>query len=171
MAGIRRAALQDEVALRAFFDTAWGEAGPGALGWTGASDEAIREIASHPFLAALLSDPYRGVFVAEEGGGVVGIAVTRKLDASTVELAGIIVRETRTGRGIGASLLETVRRDAIAAGFSEMLVKTEALNDRALAFYQKHGFVLVEVRSEDVRETPVNLAVLRLNLPGDCSSA
>ena len=51
---VRRATLDDVEALRGFILRALEEAGPGALGWTGASEDAVSEIAGVEFLSSLL---------------------------------------------------------------------------------------------------------------------
>ena len=51
-----------------------------------------------------------------------------------MELAGIIVLESRTGRGSGSALLEKAKALAKGAGYGHIIVKTERFNDRALAF-------------------------------------
>ena len=63
---VRPARLNDDTRLSAFIIRAWKEAGPGALGFTGATDEAVGEIASVGFLSKLLKSPNVRVFVAEE---------------------------------------------------------------------------------------------------------
>ena len=89
---------------------AWEEAGPGALGWTGASDESMREIASESFLVGLISREGTRVFAAEDGAEIIGFAVARREDRSAVDIAGIIVLESRTPEGAGSALLEAAVR-------------------------------------------------------------
>jgi hypothetical protein len=48
------------------------------------------------------------IFAAYENGGIVGFTISREIDSNKVELAGIIVSESRTRIGIGISLLEAV---------------------------------------------------------------
>jgi len=152
--------------VRTFLLEAWKEAGPEALGWTGATEESIEEIASEAFITALLSRPMTIVLAAQEGGRIVGVAVLRGLVAGSTELAGIIVLESRTGGGVGSSLITAAKERAQAAGAKEIVVKTEAVNDRAVGFYQHHGFRLEKRARENVHGTPVDLVTLRMKLAG-----
>lgn len=154
-------------ALGTFLLKAWEEAGPAALGWTGATDETIREIASEASLGNLLSRSDSAVLVAVEDGEVVGFAVTRRMNDGSLELAGIIVLESRTGQGIGSALMARAKEAAREAGFPRMVVRTESVNERAISFYRRHGYELVDVRKEGVRGREVELAVLHLDLARD----
>lgn len=154
----------DAPRLAAFLKRAWKEAGPGALGWTGATDATLDEIASEDFLGALLTSPATTVLAAEDAGEIIGVAVLRRIEATVDELAGIILLESRTGEGVGRSLLAAVLKHARARGTKEIVVRTEAANDRALRFYQRSGFVVVDSGSETVQGTKVNLVTLRCRL-------
>jgi ribosomal protein S18 acetylase RimI-like enzyme len=143
---------------------AWKRAGPRALGWTGATEETIHEISSDKYLKELVSNPKLKLFVSEENGEITGLAINRVQDSSTMELAGIIVREDLLGKGIGSLLLSTCIDSARDAGFANMVVKTETSNDRAISFYTKKGFVRVGNTVETVETSKVDLTTLRLAL-------
>ena len=64
--------------LGRFIWTCWEEAGPKALGWIGASDEIIQDLASGKNLSKLLSDPNLKMFLAVEDGGALGLQQTEK---------------------------------------------------------------------------------------------
>jgi ribosomal protein S18 acetylase RimI-like enzyme len=104
------------------------------------------------------------VFISKIGEEVVGFCAIRKIDCQLLELAGIIVREDQTGKGIGNDLLEIAKKEAVESGFTTMLVKTEPTNKRALSFYRSKGFVEQEQVLEKLNGIEVNLTVLRLNL-------
>lgn len=161
---VREATLDDIEAFRAFILEAWRQAGPGALGWTGASDDAVFQIASREHLASVLSRPDTKVFLAVNGKGVVGFASNRRVDDEVVELSGIVVLESMKGRGIGSRLLETSVMAALSDGFSRILVKTEAFNDRAIAFYRGKGFEAVTQRTVEVEGVDVEVIELVLLL-------
>jgi len=143
---------------------AWKRAGPGALGWTGATEGTIQEIASEKYLKKLVSNPKMNFLVSEENGEITGFAVNRVQDSSTMELAGVIVREDLMGIGIGSLLLSKCVEFAREAGFVSMVVKTEMSNERAIKFYMKKGFVRVEDIVETVETSKVELMVLKLAL-------
>jgi ribosomal protein S18 acetylase RimI-like enzyme len=111
-----------------------------------------------------LSDPRVKIFVTEEGEDVTAFAATRRIDESTLELSGIIVLESATGRGIGTKLLEGVKSWAVEKGYRGILVKTEANNQRAIDFYERMGFLQVGEATENVEGTEVRLVSLQLTL-------
>lgn len=137
---VRPARPNDVSMLSAFFNDAWKEAGPDALGFTGATDEAIREIASEEFLKKMLSSPRVFMVVAEEAGKIIGFSSVRRIGEREAELAGIVVLESETGRGVGTKLLRKALEGAKKRRFSLILVKTEVANERAVNFYRKAGF-------------------------------
>lgn len=161
---IREAVQGDVEALKTFILDAWGEAGPGAFGWTGASDDTISQIATHDFLSELIGRDGVRVFLAMEGEEAVGFATNSRVDDDRVELSGIVVLESRTGRGVGGRLLELAVRMAKGDGYSSMVVKTESFNDRAIGFYLSKGFERGEIVEEDVEGTRVELVTMRLSL-------
>ncbi|NWG10554.1 GNAT family N-acetyltransferase [Candidatus Bathyarchaeota archaeon] len=151
--------------LRAFILEAWRLAGPSALGWTGATDENISEIASENYLQGFIGNADLKVFISKIRENVVGFCALRKIDDRSVELAGIVVRQDQLGRGVGTDLFEAAKKQAVRSGFATMLVKTESINDRALSFYRSKGFVEGEHVVEEIRGIYVNLTVLKLDLP------
>ena len=154
------AKVADAQKLTAFFHQAWEEAGPTALGFTGATDETIREIASEGFLEERLSNPKVKMYVVEDKGRIVGFAATRRVDENTIELSGIIVLESATGKGIGTALFEKVVLSAKQRGFGKIVVKTEVFNERATGFYKKMGLAETSRTTEKVEGKPIELMVL-----------
>jgi ribosomal protein S18 acetylase RimI-like enzyme len=154
----------DIAQLRSFILEAWRLAGPSALGWTGATDENIEEIASESFLQGFVRNPNLKFFVSKTGGRVVGFCAIRKIDSRSLELAGLVVRQDQLGKGVGTDLFEKARKVASESGFTTMFVKTESTNDRALSFYRSKGFVEEEHVIEEISRAKVNLVVLKLNL-------
>ena len=116
------------------------------------------------YLKKLVSNPKMRLFSSEENGEITGFAVNGVRDSSTMELAGIIVREDLLGEGIGSILLSKCVEFAREAGFVNMVVKTEMSNERAINFYLKKGFVQVGVAVETVENSKVELVVLKLTL-------
>ncbi len=143
---------------------AWKRAGPQALGWTGATEDTIHKISSEEYLKGLVSDPKLKFYVSEENGEITGFAATRAQDGSTMELAGIIVRDDLLSKGIGSLLISKCIDSTRDSGFTSMVVKTEASNERAISFYVKKGFVPAGNVVETVENSKVDLAMLRLVL-------
>lgn len=157
---VRPARLNDVSKLSAFLIEAWKEAGPGALGFTGATDEAIREIASEEFLRKRLTSPTVHMVVAEEGERIIGFSSIRRVEEREAELSGIAVLESATGRGIGTRLLRKSLEAAKKRGFKTVFVKTEVVNERAIGFYKKAGFTESGKTVEKVGRTKVALRIL-----------
>jgi ribosomal protein S18 acetylase RimI-like enzyme len=156
--------VRDVDAIRAFIVAAWRQAGPEALGWAGATENNIQEISSEGFISSLLSNPETKVFAFSQDGRIVGIAVNRKMDESTVELAGIMVQQDATGKGIGTALLKTAITSAKDLGFLSMRVKTETNNQHAVSFYRKNGFTELGTGEEEVDGKAVKVVNLALSL-------
>jgi ribosomal protein S18 acetylase RimI-like enzyme len=156
--------VRDVKAIREFFLAAWRQAGPEALGWAGATESNVQEISSEGFISSLLSKPETKMFAFSQEGRIVGIAVNRKVDESTVELAGIIVQQDAIGKGIGTALLKSAIASAKELGFLSMRAKTEANNQNAISFYRKNGFTECGIGEEDVDGKAVKVANLALSL-------
>jgi ribosomal protein S18 acetylase RimI-like enzyme len=96
---------------------------------------------------ALLSRQDSVVLVAELGGNLVGYAVMglsaiSACTGSTVELATLYVQEHFTRAGVGSALLSECQNIAFQNADSRIIWLTvNAQNERAIAFYRKHGFV------------------------------
>ena len=155
-----KATLADVRKLRTFFLQAWRETGPGSLGFTGATEATINQIASEEFLKDRLTNPNVNIYTVQDHGSVLGFAATRRIDEDTVELSGIIVLDSATGKGIGTQLFEKVLYSAREVGFHKIVVKTEIVNRRAIAFYKKMGLEEVGKTTENVEGTSVDVVVL-----------
>ena len=122
---VREAQQRDVERLIEFLREAWREAGPGAHGWTGATEETVQRLASHGFLSDLLGrDDTRG-FIALHDERVVGFSSNRRVSDELVELSGIIVLESMTGVGVSNRLLNHSIEAARGSGCEAMMVKTE----------------------------------------------
>jgi diamine N-acetyltransferase len=157
---VRPAKTNDAEGLSRFMIEAWQEAGPGALGFTGATLEAIKEIASEDFLTKRLMSPSVKMMVAEQGDRVVGFSSVRTLQGRAAELSGIVVLESATGMGIGTRLLRKSVEDAKRRGLARLQVKTERINERAIRFYKKAGFAESGKGIEKVGRTRIEVTVL-----------
>ncbi len=151
-------------ALGEFMREAWGMAGPGTPGWTGADDDVIDEIAGVDALRARIGGPERRMFVALDGDRVVAFAATRWAGEGPAELAGIVVLQEMVGMGIGTPLLELALDRVRHDGAVSVYVRTEADNDRALGFYRSRGFVDEHDVVEEVEGQQVRLTELRRSL-------
>lgn len=157
---VRPARKNDAGPLGVFFMQSWREAGPGALGFTGANENAIKEIASIEFLSKRLASPITRIVVAERRGTILGFASIRKTGPGQVELSGIVVLQGEAGRGIGTRLLRKACDAAIRLGCYKVAVKTETFNARAIGFYKKNGFLEVRKTTEKIGRAVVPLMAL-----------
>ena len=88
--------------------------------------------------------------VAERGGRRAGLLTHRPDGPGRTEITALLVLERR--RGIGTALVRALVRRATEAGDREIRVTTTNDNLGALAFYQRLGFRLVELRAGAVDE-------------------
>jgi ribosomal protein S18 acetylase RimI-like enzyme len=82
--------------------------------------------------------------VAWRGDRRVGVLTSRPDGAGRIELAALVTIER--GSGVGSALVEELVTRATAAGVREIRVTTTNDNVTALAFYQRRGFRLAELR-------------------------
>jgi ribosomal protein S18 acetylase RimI-like enzyme len=75
--------------------------------------------------------------VADELAGIVLVA--RR--GWTSRVAAMAVAPNRRGRGVGREMLQLALRDARERGDRRMLLEVIATNSRAIALYERHGFV------------------------------
>ncbi len=122
-----------------------------ALGYPMTPDDAIRrlgEIADHPD---------HGLLVAEIGGRVEGwiqVSLPRIFETPLqAEIAGLIVDESARGGGIGRKLIEAAEGWARARGCRAIRVRSNVVRERARAFYEREGFVVV--KTQRVFEKPL----------------
>ncbi len=97
-------------------------------------------------LAAELADGDRMAFVAERSDGVIVGCAMAELKEGDAILDRLHVDQSEHGTGVAADLLHAVL--AAHAGLPSIALEVIEGNDRALAFYRKQGFAVVEHRSE-----------------------
>ncbi|MEO5814417.1 MAG: GNAT family N-acetyltransferase [Gemmatimonadaceae bacterium] len=95
-----------------------------------------------------LSDPHRTVFFAEQDGRVVGYTMLHDgpVPASVgeddaLEIARLYSVKRTIGRGVGATLMQRCIDEAVARGKQTLWLAVWGKNARAIAFYERWGFV------------------------------
>jgi GNAT superfamily N-acetyltransferase len=93
----------------------------------------------------LLGDPAVTILIADEDGEVLGYAAcgeSRDPDAGAGvgELRTLFVRPGSWRAGVGSALVAAALDDLRERGYSEATVWSFAANERANAFYERHGF-------------------------------
>jgi ribosomal protein S18 acetylase RimI-like enzyme len=161
---IRPARKNDATSLGTFFMRAWQEAGPGALGFTGATDEAIKAISSEEFLLRRLKSSSIRIVVAERGEEILGFASVRAIGKGDAELSGIVVLEGASGMGLGTKLIGKACETAVKLGSERLIVRTEVFNQRAIRFYKENRFTESTKTSQKVGRVDVPLLVLQRKL-------
>ncbi len=157
---VREADSTDAAAIADFIRTAWIEAGADAPGFAGATDEIIDEVTRAESIRARLGTTGRRMFIAVSDAGVVGFAATRRIDDGLTELAGIVVRASESGRGIGKALVRAAADATRRDGADRILVRTERSNSRAIGFYEALGFEFDHYSTEHVDGTAVDVVEL-----------
>jgi diamine N-acetyltransferase len=112
-----------------------------------------------------IADPDRYVLLAHAAGELAGFGQLRAgnryacvTGAEPIELLRFYVDHRWHGRGVAAHLLAELDAEAAARGARTMYLAVFEHNDRARAFYRKHGFV-------EVGDTPFPLgATMQLDL-------
>lgn len=96
-------------------------------------------------LAAELADDDKMSFVAERtDGSIAGYAMAAMDENGDVMLDRLHIEPQEFGRGLAVDLLHAVL--AAHAGIPSIALEVIEGNDRAVAFYRKHGFEVVERR-------------------------
>jgi len=161
---VRQARRNDAASLSAFFIKAWRQAGPGALGFTGATDDAVKTISSEEFLVRRLTSPNVKIMIAVRDNEVRGFASVRAIRKGEAEVSGIVVLESASHAGLGTRLIDKACESAARLGFKRLIVKTEAFNARAIRFYKENGFTESTKISEKVGGVKVPLLILERKL-------
>jgi ribosomal protein S18 acetylase RimI-like enzyme len=158
---VREATDADISSIATFLREAWQMTGPDAPGWAGADEEVIEHLARSDVLRERIGGPERRLFIAVDAHRVVGFAATRWTGSEAAELAGIVVLQEMVGRGIGTPLLAAALGRLRSDGATDVFVRTESDNERALGFYRSRGFGDERTQIEDVEGTDVEVVELR----------
>jgi GNAT superfamily N-acetyltransferase len=94
---------------------------------------------------ALIDDPAVSMLMAEDGGELLGLSAcgaSRDDDAdpSVGEVRSFFVAAGRWRQGVGGALMAAVLDSLRERGCSEATMWSFASNERANAFYERHGF-------------------------------
>lgn len=79
--------------------------------------------------------------IASVDGSAAGCVALRRLDGERCELKRLYVREAFRSQRVGAALLDWAFEAARNAGYRTMLADTMPVMERALAMYERTGFV------------------------------
>jgi GNAT superfamily N-acetyltransferase len=97
-------------------------------------------------LRLILEQPSRGrIFVLRSGGRIIGM-INLLITISTAEggfvliLEDLVIHSNHRGQGYGSRLLEHALAYARTKNFLRVTLLTDKLENRARAFYERHGF-------------------------------
>ena len=93
--------------------------------------------------------PVANIVVAEQNGALTGFVT---VDPKTGYLDQIVVAPEHWGAGVALALLDEAKR--LSPAGLDLLVNKD--NDRAIRFYQKHGFIYAGEDKNPVSGKPVN---------------
>ena len=98
--------------------------------------------------AVLAGDPHHGLFVASDGGRVVGwIHVHRAValqDPPWAEIRGLVVTERSRGAGVGRALVAAAEAWAEGAGYETVRVRSRNTRRAAHSFYESIGYRILK---------------------------
>lgn len=115
-------------------------------------------------LAAELADPDKAAFVAERPDrSLAGYALASMDAAGDVRLDRLHLDPSEFGTGLATDLLHAVL--AFHAGIPSIAVEVIEGNERALSFYRKHGFEVVQRQTASHDAGGPSSVVLRKLLP------
>lgn len=98
------------------------------------------------------------MIVIEDGGEIIGYlhSITYQdvvSDQLVREIAAITIHPEHFGEGLGGELIERERKNAADDGVDIMKLEVISANERAVKFYERHGFKeLKKVMTRDVEE-------------------
>ena len=93
-----------------------------------------------PRVLRAIRDRSTNVAVVTEARSIAGFGIMQ-YDLETAHLALFAVRSLRQNRGLGSFLLSWLEKPAAIAGIVRLRLEARVDNRRAIAFYEKRGFV------------------------------
>lgn len=87
----------------------------------------------------------RGAFVIARSshGAPLGCGALRRFDFGVAELKRVYARPNKSG--VGRAILSALEREAVEAGYHTVVLETRGGNRRAIAFYERNGYLPTEV--------------------------
>ncbi|MDL2289405.1 GNAT family N-acetyltransferase [Clostridia bacterium OttesenSCG-928-F22] len=136
---VRAAVYKDIDAISEVLATSWKSAYRGIVN----DDYLDRLKNSHwiDFLSAGLNDGNIFVRVLEDDQHIAGVAILSPEKMNIVNLVSFYLLPDKIGRGFGHAFYESIQAELIGKGFSKCMLDVLENNERAIRFYEAHGFV------------------------------
>ena len=112
---------------------------------------------SLPSLKASLSKPYSEFIVAEGPAGIAAMAYASQSDPAFVMLHQLYILPEAQGHGLGGQILGEIESAFLDA--NAIRLEVEAANEKAVRFYERHGFETVS-RTENCGKDEPGIAAL-----------
>ena len=94
----------------------------------------------------------RGVFDGDELVGFCGFRPEQlERTRHRAELGPFFVTSSRQGAGVASFLMKSVIDEAVGLGLEQLELFVDTLNHRAIAFYERHGFMRIATHPDGVR--------------------
>jgi ribosomal-protein-alanine N-acetyltransferase len=132
---LRRARSEEAEALGEIGFAAW-EASAFAVADAGRVDRARLRVEFHSFGV----EHHARILVAEAAGRVLGWGAREHGDD---EVSDLWIHPAEQRRGVGSLLLGALVAENRAAGYDRAVLETLASNEKAIRFYERHGFAVV----------------------------
>ena len=78
----------------------------------------------------------------DTAGSAVGCGALRPLESDVGEVKRMYARPGT--RGVGAAVLHFLEREAAGLGYAALRLSTRRVNERAVAFYERHGYARID---------------------------
>lgn len=142
---LRHADLTDIATVQRLAHVIWHEHYPGII-----TVEQIEYMLARGYsrdaLAPFVTDPTRGLAIAEDEGGPVGFAAWYPpAQPLTMKLDKLYVLASRQRHGVGRALMEHVARSARKAGCRTLILNVNRNNTGAVRAYERCGFTIREI--------------------------
>jgi len=137
---IRDARVDDVAAVERVATAAWHEAHAPIAG-EAAVEQFLSKYYDGDRLREYVADPSQSLVVADDNG-IVGFALVTPYDEEpgVFTLGSIYVHPDRWGEGVGTRLLVRIEDVTRERGGSRLRLGVMAENDRAVGFYESHGY-------------------------------
>lgn len=90
----------------------------------------------------------KGFIVAEKDHKIIGFLIGVKIDSEKAKILMLSVSQLYRKQNIGSSLLNQFLKEIKKANINQISLEVRTDNEKAIKFYQKHGFRITEKLTE-----------------------